>query len=161
MLLWASWSSSFMSSAFYFIYFISFASYNHFHHHHDFHLSWIVDIISICLIMSCDSLVNNPFSKAYWIYGLCVLSSSPVLIPSQWRDNGPTGSVTSCNSCWGAIWFHNSFAASFHSFCPSFFCFPFILFLLPSFSCWLGILHLKQPGAFFFQFPKVGRVMIF
>ena len=29
------------------------------------------------------------------------------------------------------------------------------------FSCWLGILHLKEPGTFFLQFCKVGRVIIF
>ena len=36
----------------------------------------------------------------------------------------------------------------------SFLCFPFILFLFPFFTCWLGILHLKEPGTFFFQFCK-------
>ena len=29
------------------------------------------------------------------------------------------------------------------------------------FLVWLGILHVKEPGTFFFQFCKVGRVMIF
>ena len=40
--------------------------------------------------------------------------------------------------------------------------FAFLFFAFVSFSsCWLGILHLKEPGTFFFQFCKVGRVMIF
>ena len=39
-------------------------------------------------------------------------------------------------------------------------CFPFILFLFPFFTCWLGTLHLKEPGTFFFQFCRVGKVMI-
>ena len=41
-------------------------------------------------------------------------------------------------------------------FVLAFFCFPFILFLFPFFSCWLGILHLKEPGTFFFQFFRWG-----
>ena len=45
------------------------------------------------------------------------------------------------------------FALAFFAFLL--FCFCFL------FSCWLGILHLKEPGTFFFQFCKVGRVMIF
>ena len=38
------------------------------------------------------------------------------------------------------------------------FCFCFLFICL---SCSFGILHLKEPGTFFFQFCKVGRVMIF
>ena len=41
------------------------------------------------------------------------------------------------------------------------FCFCVLFFLFICLSCWLGILHLKEPGTFFFQFCKVGRVMIF
>ena len=46
-------------------------------------------------------------------------------------------------------------------FALAFFAFVSFFFLFICLSCWLGILHLKEPGTFFFQFCKVGRVMIF
>ena len=42
---------------------------------------------------------------------------------------------------------NNSFAVYFHSFCPSFFCFPFILFLFPFFFL-LAWNTLRAPGTF-------------
>ena len=42
---------------------------------------------------------------------------------------------------------NNSFAVYFHSFCPSFFCFPFILFLFPFFFL-LAWNTLREPGTF-------------
>ena len=115
-----SWSSSFMSSAL-----IQSLSSS----------SWFLFKLKrgYCFIISCDSLVNNPFSKAHWIYGLCLLRSP--LIPSYWKDNGPIGSVTSCDSCWGAmvsITFLQLtsllFALAFFGFLL--FCFGFLFFLL-------------------------------
>ena len=50
--------------------------------------------------------------------------------------------------------FNNFFAElRFHSFCSSFF-FAFVLllfFCFLFFSCWLGVLHLKEPGTFSFN----------
>ena len=55
----------------------------------------------------------------------------------------------------GCNGFNNSFAVNFYSFCPSFFCFPFNLFLFPFFTCWLGILHLKDAILEHFSFNSV------
>ena len=97
MLLWASWSSALIQS-------ISSSS-------------WFSLQLKrrYCLIMSCDSLVNNPFSNAYWIYGLCVLL------------------LTSCDSYWGAMVSITLLQLTSILFALAVFCFPFILF--PFFSC--------------------------
>ena len=52
--------------------------------------------------------------------------------------------------------FNNSFAVDFHSFRPSFFCFPFILFLFPFFLVSLEYCTLKSLEHFSFNSVRWG-----
>ena len=52
--------------------------------------------------------------------------------------------------------FNNSFAVNFHSFCPSFFCFPFILFFFPFFLVGLEYCTLKNLEHFSFNSVRWG-----
>ena len=119
MLLWASWSSSFMSSAL--IQSLSSSSWFSFKLKRRY-----------CLIMSCDSLVNNPFSNAYWIYGLCVLRRHLFLHNEEIMDQQSL-LLTSCDSYWGAMVSITLLQLTSILFALAVFCFPFILF--PFFSC--------------------------
>ena len=119
MLLWASWSSSFMSSAL--IQSLSSSSWFSFKLKRRY-----------CLIISCYSLVNNPSQRCIG-YMAFVFWGAHLFV----HNEEIMGQYRLCNIMWLLLrcnGFNNLFAVSFHSICSSFFLpsfyFVFVSFLL-------------------------------